>query len=122
MPKQCVSREQALRGYTVDAAFAAFQDKKLGQIADGFFADFVALDRDILDAASTPDEQIWQTAILGTWSGGEPVWRHACWAHTHGLAALRACVEAERAKAPPLESTLERLQRLSAAHGDGCPF
>ena len=124
MPKQCVSREQALRGYTVDAAFAAFQEEKMGQIADGFHADFVALDRDILDVAATPDEQIWQTAILGTWSGGgEPAWAHACWARgTHGLAEMRACVEAERAKAPPLESTLERLQRLSAAHGDGCPF
>lgn len=106
----------------MDAAFAAFQEAKQGQIAAGFYADFVALDRDILDAAATPDEEIWQTAILGTWSGGEPAWRHACWHRASGLGALRACVEAERAKAPPLESTLERLQRLSAAHGDGCPF
>lgn len=116
-------------------------------------ADFVALDRDILDATATPDAQIWQTAILGTWSGGVAAWRHPCMrrAQLHGLggartslstqpgyaargnshgnspaqrglAALRECVEAERARAPPLESTLARLQRLSAAHGDGCPF
>ena len=55
-------REQALRGYTVDAAFAAFQEKSLGRIAEGYLADFVALDRDILDATRVPDEQIWQAA------------------------------------------------------------
>ena len=143
LPKQCVSREQALRGYTVDAAFAAFQEEELGQIADGFFGDFVALDRDILDEASTPEDQIWQTAVLGTWTGGRVAWEHPCWRRAaagdlppprrlrtpagsspaaRGLAAVRECVEDERAKAPPLESTLERLRRLSAAHGDGCPF
>jgi hypothetical protein len=139
LPQQCVSREQALRGYTVDAAFAAFEEDVLGQIADGYYADFVALDRDVLDEVATPDEQIWQTAILGTWTGGVAAWRHPCLvaaaqgrvaadggAHrslaARGLAALRECIEAERARSPPLESTLERLQRLSAAHGDGCPF
>ena len=122
LPQQCVSRQQALRGYTVDAAFAGFQETRLGQIADGFYADFVALDRDILDEAAVPDAQLWQSAILHTWTGGERAWAHSCWGRASGLADLRGCVEAERAKAPPLESDLERLQRLSAAHGDGCPF
>ena len=139
-PWECVSRSQALRGYTVDAAFAAFQERSLGQIADGFYADFVALDRDVLDPVAVADEEIWQAAVLGTWSGGWHAWRHPCWARTtgaerttaglgassslgaRGLAAMRACVEKERARAPPAESLLDRLQRLSAAHGDGCPF
>ena len=117
-------------------------------------ADFVALDRDILDEVAVPDAQIWQTAILATYTGGVPAWQHPCWlqrghkptpsqlsavsaavtrSSTHGfhpagniarqgLAAMRTCVEAERAASPPAESLLERLQRLSAAHGDGCPF
>lgn len=136
LAQQCVSRAQALRGYTADAAFAAFKEASLGQIADGFLADFVAFDRDILDEQSVPDRDIWQSAVLATYSGGEPAWQHACWRRRgdggdrgrgggggqSGLAALRACVEGERARSPPLESTLERLQRLSAAHGDGCPF
>lgn len=42
LPSQRVSREQALRGYSVDAAFAAFQDKLLGRIEPGYFADFGA--------------------------------------------------------------------------------
>ena len=112
----CVSCEQALRGYTVDAAFAAFQEKKLGQIAEGFFADFVAIDRDILDEAKVPDADIWQTAILGTFTGGESAWAHPCWQKRgqsigvrdgagagslaqRGLAAMRACIEEARAQA-----------------------
>ena len=36
MASQCVSREQALRGYTTDAAFAAFNEKTQGRIAPGY--------------------------------------------------------------------------------------
>ena len=115
------------------------KEKEYGQIAEGFYADFVAVDRDFVDEVSVPEEQIWQTAVLSTWTGGVAAWEHSCWKERaamtapawsgttrlaeRGLNALRECVEAERAKAPPLtESMLERFQRLSAAHGDGCPF
>ena len=111
-----------------------------GKLAVGYFADFVALDRDVIDETATPEREIWQAAVLGTWSGGERVWAHPCMRRRDaarggvgggaggsaggrgGAAGLRACVEAERARAPPSESTLERLRRLAAAHGDGCPF
>ena len=137
-PSQCVDRQQALRGYTTDAAFAAFEESELGRVRDGYHADFVALDRDPLDALATPDEQIWQTAVLGTWSAGRRVWEHPCWAPVEaellaaraagsgarltGAAALRACVEAERSRMPPSESAIEQLRRLADANGDGCPF
>ena len=116
-----MSRAQALRGYTTDAAFAAFAEGEVGRIADGYFADFVALDRDVLDAHAVPAADIWRAAILGTWSGGRRVWSHPC-AGAVGLGALRACVERARAAAPPSESALARLRRLADAHGDGCPF
>ena len=76
MAQQCVSRVQALRGYTTDAAFAAFQEASVGSLELGKYADFVALDRDILDADAVPAADIWRAAILGTWSGGEQVWAH----------------------------------------------
>ena len=97
------------------------------------------LDRDILNAASVPDAEIWQAAILSTVSGGASTWEHPCWqrdasapALVGGLPALRSCVEEERARAPPSETMLARLRRLAAAHhghddehehGDdhGCP-
>ena len=120
-PTEKVSRAQALRGYTTDAAFAAFAEGEVGRIADGYYADFVALDRDVLDADAVPAADIWRAAILGTWSGGRRVWSHPC-AGAVGLGALRACVERARAAAPPSEDALARLRRLADAHGDGCPF
>lgn len=146
-PWEKVSREHALRGYTMDAAFAGFQEKMIGSLAVGKYADFIALDRDVLDAAATPDAQIWQAAVLGTWSGGEQAWAHPCWsagrtgtlsehaqrahagdaARSHvprSLGALRQCVEATRQAeaAANGESELERFRRLAKVAGDGCPF
>lgn len=100
-PSQRVSRYDAVRGYTLDNAFAAFQEEDLGSITEGKFADWVALDRDILDERVDAD-LIWQTAVLGTYVGGREVWRHpTCWGRV-------PCPEKPRA--PPRRRP-----------GDGCP-
>ena len=75
-PAQKLSAYQALKGYTVDAAFAAFQEDSRGAIKPSMLADFVVLDRDILDPATAPT--IWKAVVLGTYLGGEPTFKHAC--------------------------------------------
>jgi predicted amidohydrolase YtcJ len=47
-PEERMTREQALRGFTIWAAYAAFQEKLLGSIEAGKFADMVVLSKDIL--------------------------------------------------------------------------
>jgi hypothetical protein len=51
-PEERMTREEALRGFTVWAAYAAFQDSILGSIEPGKLADMVVLSRDILTIES----------------------------------------------------------------------
>lgn len=46
-PEQCLTRKEVLRAYTVDAAFAGFEEGIKGRIADGMLADFIVLSADV---------------------------------------------------------------------------
>ena len=46
--EQALSREDALRGYTIGPAYAAFLENKVGSIEVGKYADLTVFDRDIL--------------------------------------------------------------------------
>jgi hypothetical protein len=70
LPDQRVSRQEALRFFTLDAAYAAFQEKELGSLESGKLADFVVLDRDIM---TVPVRELLQTRVLRTVIGGETV-------------------------------------------------
>jgi predicted amidohydrolase YtcJ len=50
VPAQKISVGEALRAYTSDAAYAAFQEKSLGTLEPGKLADLVIIDRDITKA------------------------------------------------------------------------
>jgi predicted amidohydrolase YtcJ len=63
--------EEALRGYTVGAAYAAGVENRLGKLAVGYLADLVVLDNDLLKAEP---ESILDLQVLGTMVGG--VWRY----------------------------------------------
>ncbi|WP_174290861.1 amidohydrolase family protein, partial [Sphingomonas bacterium] len=65
-----LTREQAWRGYTGGAAYAAFAEKVYGRLAPGQRADFIIVDRDPLLA--TPAE-LRTTRVDETWVGGEKV-------------------------------------------------
>ncbi len=67
-PSQCMTREEALRGYTWNPAYAAFEEEIKGSLEVGKLADIVILDRDIL---SVPEEEILDTRVLHTFVGGE---------------------------------------------------
>ncbi|KAF5324249.1 hypothetical protein D9619_011403 [Psilocybe cf. subviscida] len=51
-PDQRLTREQALKGMTSDAAYASFSEQELGSITVGKKADFVVFDRDIMTIPS----------------------------------------------------------------------
>ncbi|MBA4136080.1 MAG: amidohydrolase [Opitutus sp.] len=68
--EQRMTREQALRAMTLDAAFATFEEKQRGSIEVGKWADFTVLSADIL---KIPEPEILKTRCLYTIVGGEVV-------------------------------------------------
>lgn len=69
-PDETVSREQALAGFTADAAFAGFAEGRFGRLIPGERADFLLVDRDPLFASP---EALRETKILQVWIGGVKV-------------------------------------------------
>lgn len=69
-----LSREDALRGMTIWAAKAGFEEKEKGSIEKGKFADFVITDRDLIQSDK---EEILKTRVLMTFVGGEKVYDRA---------------------------------------------
>jgi predicted amidohydrolase YtcJ len=64
---QVMTREEALRSYTWNAAYAAFEEGDKGSLEVGKLGDVTVLDRDILEvpAAEIPDTQIDYTIVGG---------------------------------------------------------
>ena len=75
-PDEKMTREEALRSMTIWPAYAAFQEGVMGSLQPGKYADFVVLDRDIM---SVPDTSLLGTRVLGTFIGGEAVYRDSLW-------------------------------------------
>ncbi len=69
-PEQRMSREEALRSYTIDAAYAAFFDHITGSLSPGKWADIVVLSQNLLTCL---EEEILQTKVLYTFVRGERV-------------------------------------------------
>lgn len=67
MPDQRMTREQALRSFTLTGAYAAFEEKIKGSITPGKLADFVVLDRDIMtvDPLAVPQTKVRMTVLGG---------------------------------------------------------
>lgn len=70
-PEQRLTREQALRGMTINAAYASFAEERLGSIVPGKLADFVVLSQDIM---RIPVYQILKTKVRATIIDGRPVY------------------------------------------------
>nr|WP_315422254.1 amidohydrolase [uncultured Pedobacter sp.] len=69
--ENALTPEEALRGMTIWAAKANFEEEEKGSLEKGKFADFVMLDHDILK--STP-QNILKTKVLKTYLNGEKVY------------------------------------------------
>lgn len=72
LPGEKMTREEALRSFTLDARYAAFEEDRLGSLEPGKLADFVVLDRDIM---TVPPREILKAKVLMTWIAGRPVYR-----------------------------------------------
>lgn len=72
LPGQRLTPEEALRGFTLEAARAGFMEDEVGSLEAGKRADFVILSKDIL---SVPAPEILETRVLATYLDGEPVYR-----------------------------------------------
>ena len=68
---QVLTREEALRGFTLDAAYAAFMEDEVGSLEVGKRADFVVLSADLM---AVPPEAILDTHVVQTVLGGETVY------------------------------------------------
>ena len=69
-PSERVTRTQAVKGYTVDAAVASFREHELGSIRPNFLADLTILDTDVLTVDAP---KILGAQVLGTVVGGHVV-------------------------------------------------
>jgi len=71
-PEQKLSREHTLKGMTVWAAYANFEDQEKGSIEAGKFADFIIVDQDPM---TIKEEAIPDTKVLSTYINGEQVFK-----------------------------------------------
>lgn len=66
-PEQSMTRKEALRSYTLDGAYAAFEEKDKGSLELGKLADFVILDTNL---STCKDEELLTAKVLYTIVGG----------------------------------------------------
>lgn len=71
-PDQRMSREEALRSYTLNCAYAGFEEDIKGSITPGKLADITILSKDIM---TVPEEEILTAEVLYTIVGGEVVYQ-----------------------------------------------
>ncbi len=70
-PEQALTLTEALRAFTLDAAYSGHAEKTLGTLEPGKWADFIFIDRDIFAGETS---KIWSTQVLETWVGGKRVY------------------------------------------------
>ncbi len=69
--EEAMTLEEVMRSFTIDAAWAAHQEDRLGGLTAGKWADFIILDRDIFHIEP---KTLWQTQVLETWVAGKRVY------------------------------------------------
>ena len=70
-PEEKMTRQEALKSYTIWAAYAAFEEKIKGSIQSGKLADFVVIDRDYMNCG---ESEIKDIRALQTVIGGKVVY------------------------------------------------
>jgi predicted amidohydrolase YtcJ len=70
-PEQRLTREEAIRLYTINNAFLTFTERERGSLEAGKLADLIVLDRDIL---TCPLDQVQEIEVERTYLGGKLVY------------------------------------------------
>lgn len=68
--ENALSREETLKGMTIWAAYSNFEEAEKGSIEVGKFADFIVLDKDIMEI---PESEILATNVTDTYVAGKKV-------------------------------------------------
>ena len=71
LPRQVLTAAEALHGFTAGAAWAAFDEDRVGRLAPGLRADFVLLDRDPL---AVEGGELDDLKVRSTWVDGKAVY------------------------------------------------
>lgn len=71
-PEQALSRELALRLYTINNAYLTFEEREKGSLEAGKLADFVVLKTDLL---TCPVDEVRNITVRETYVGGERVYK-----------------------------------------------
>ncbi len=69
-PEQRMTRQEALKAYTINGAYAAFEENSKGSLTPGKLADITVLSADLL---TVPEEEIRNTRVFYTIVGGQVV-------------------------------------------------
>ncbi len=71
-PEQRLTREEALASYTINGAYAGFQEDILGSLTPGKLADITVLSKDIM---TIPENEILTASVVMTISGGRVLYQ-----------------------------------------------
>ncbi len=73
-PEQRLTREEAIRLYTINNAFLTFEEKEKGSLERGKLADFIVLKQDIL---TCPEEAVKDIEVERTYLGGRSIFENS---------------------------------------------
>lgn len=68
LPGEKLNRAETLKAFTIDAAYSAFWEDKVGSLEAGKKADFILVDKDVFTVEA---EQLDDVQVLQTWVGGK---------------------------------------------------
>ena len=71
-PDQRMSRMEALKSYTINGAYAAFEENNRGSLKPGKYADITVLSKDIL---TVPEDEIPTAKVVYTIVGGKVLYK-----------------------------------------------
>lgn len=70
-PEEKITMEEAIEYYTLGSAYAQFMEDRKGMIREGYLADIIITDKDLL---TVPEEEIMKTRVLMTMLGGKIIY------------------------------------------------